>query len=141
MTATNSNSLKLQAPNSFDTKKFELGAGSGLMGTQETGGRFAPTAIRMRALRRASPYPARKDFANFLGITVPRLSNIENGFALSRDAQDRVIAKMPWVSRSWLVDGDEATLTGTALHRLAPLVTEESDTTTPRSRSKGSAGR
>lgn len=112
------------------------------MGTQETGGRFAPTAIRMRAVRRASPYPDRQDFAKFLGITVPRLSNIENGFPLSRDVQDRVIAKMPWVSRSWLMDNDEGSLTGIALQRLAPLVTEESDTTVPRSRARrGVSGR
>lgn len=109
------------------------------MGTQETGGRFAPTAIRMRAIRRASAYPARKDFANFLGITVPSLSNFENGFPISRGVQDRVIAKMPWVTRSWLMDGDEGSLTGVTLQRLAPLVAEESDTTLPRSRSRGSA--
>lgn len=111
------------------------------MGTSETGGRFAPTAIRLRAVRRASPYPWPKDFANFLGITPSRLSNIENGHPLSRDVQNRVIEKMPWVSRSWLVDNDEASLTGTALQRLAPLVAEESDTTMPRSRAKGSASR
>lgn len=137
----NSNYLNLQEPNSFDAKKFELGAKSGPMGRPETGGRFAPTAIRLRAVRRASVYPERKDFADFLGITATRLSNIENGTPLSRDVQDRVIAKMPWVSRSWLVDGDEGSLSGTALQRLAPLVAEESDTTTPRSRSKGVSGR
>jgi hypothetical protein len=141
MTAVNSNSLKLQATNSFVTKKFEFGAVSRSMTGTETGGRFALTAIRMRAVRRASTYPARRDFADFLGITVPRLSNIENGHPLSRDVQDRVITKLPWVSRSWLVDGDEASLTGTALQRLAPLVAEESDITTPRSRSRAAAGR
>lgn len=139
MTATNSNFLKLQAPNSFDTKKFEIEAISGSMSTPETGGRFAPTAIRMRAVRRASAYPLRKDFANFLGITVPSLSNFENGYPISRGVQDRVIAKMPWVTRSWLMDGDEGSLTGATLQRLAPLVAEESDTTLPRSRSRGSA--
>lgn len=106
------------------------------MASQETGGRFAPTAIRLRVARRSSPYPERKDFADFLGITVSRLSNIENGFPLSRDVQDRVIAKLPWISRSWLVDGNEGSLTGSTLQRLAPLVAEESDTTTPRSRSR-----
>jgi len=136
-----SNSLKLQELKSFDTKKFEIGANSQPMGTKETGGRFAKTAIRLRVVRRASPYPDRQAFAKFLGITFPRLSNIENGHPLSRDVQNRVIEKMPWISRSWLVDGDEASLTGATLQRLAPLVTEESDTTTPRSRSKGSAGR
>jgi hypothetical protein len=137
----NSNSLNLQAPNIFDTKKLELGASSIPMAGKESGGRFKPTAIRMRAARRASAYPARQDFAKFLGITTPALSNFENGFPLSSGVQDRVIAKMPWISRSWLVDGDEASLTGATLQRLAPLVAEESDTTTPRSRSKGSSGR
>jgi hypothetical protein len=106
-----------------------------------TGGRFAPTAIRMRAVRRASLYPERQDFAKFLGITVTRLANIENGFPLSRNVQDRVIAKMPWISRSWLMDDNQGTLSAIALQRLAPLVAEESDTTLPRSRSKGVSGR
>lgn len=95
----------------------------------------------MRAVRRASAYPERKDFAAFLGITIPRLSNIENGFPISRDVQNRVIAKLPWVSRDWLIDGQEGGLTVATLHRLAPLVAEESDTTVPRSRSRASASR
>lgn len=105
------------------------------MSGRHSSGRFAPTAIRVRAVRRASPYPDPQAFANFLGITFSRLSNIENGFPLSRDVQDRIIAKMPWVTRSWIVDNDEGSLTGTALQRLAPFVAEESDTTRPRSRS------
>ncbi len=137
----NSKSLNLQGPNIFTTKKIEVGISSPLMAGQESGGRFKPTAIRMRAARRSSPYPARQDFAKFLGITAPALSNFENGFPLSSGVQDRVIAKMPWITRSWLVDGDEASLTGATLQRLAPLVAEESDTTTPRSRSRGSSGR
>jgi len=141
MTSIITNSLKLQPPNSFVTKEFENGAISCSMTGTETGGRFAPTAIRMRAVRRASAYPARKDFANFLGITVPRLSNIENGFPISRDVQNRVTAKLPWVSRDWLIDGLEGGLTVATLQRLAPLVVEESDTTLPRSRSRGSASR
>lgn len=92
-------------------------------------------------MRRASTYPDRKAFAKFLGITPSSLSNFENGYPLSRGIQDTVIAKLPWVSRSWLADNDEASLTGTALQRLAPLVAEESDTTLPRSRSKGKSAR
>jgi hypothetical protein len=141
MTSIISNSLNLQAPNSFDTKKFEIGAACLPMSTTETGGRFAPTAIRMRAVRRASAYPERKDFAGFLGITIPRLSNIENGFPISRDVQDRVIGKLPWVSRDWLVDGNEGGLTVATLQRLAPLVAEESDRTVPRTRSRASGSR
>jgi len=140
-TGSISNFLELQAPNSFDTKKLEIGAGSLPMSTTETGGRFAPTAIRMRAVRRASAHPERKDFAEFLGITVPRLSNIENGFPISRDVQDRVISKLPWVSRDWLLDGNEGGLTVATLQRLAPLAAEESDRTVPRTRSRASASR
>lgn len=135
-----SNFLKLQVPNSFDTKIFEVGAGSPTMSSTETGGRFAPTAIRMRAVRRASAYPTRKAFADFLGITIPRLSNIENGFPISRDVQNRVTTKLPWVSMDWLLYGREGGLTVATLQRLAPLVAEESDTTLPRSRSRGAGG-
>lgn len=106
-----------------------------MIGT-ETSGRFAPTAIRMRAIRRASAYPTRRDFAHFLGITASRLSNIENGFPVSRDVENRLIARMPWVSLDWLRNGKEDLLSGAMLQRLAPLVAEESDTTAPRSRSK-----
>ena len=135
MTSAISNSLKLQGPNSFATKKFEFAPSSIAMSNRQTGGRFAGTAIRMRAVRRASPYPAKQAFADFLGITFSRLSNIENGFPLSRGVQDAVIAKMPWVARSWLMDNDEGSLNGHTLQRLLPLVAEESDTTKPRSRS------
>lgn len=107
----------------------------------ETGGRFAATAIRMRAIRRASAYPDRKDFAEFLGITLSRLSNVENGFPISTDMQNRIVTKMPTISRSYLMDGNEDALTGFTLQKLAPLLAEESDTTAPRSRSKTNSGR
>lgn len=136
-----SNSLNLQASNSFVTKKFELGAMSGPMGSKETGGRFAPTAIRMRVIRRASGRPTPELFCEFLGISRSRLSNVENGTPIGRGLQDIIVAKMPWVSRSYLMDGNEDALTGFTLQKLAPLVAEESDTTAPRSRSKGRSGR
>jgi hypothetical protein len=110
------------------------------MGTQETGGRFAPTAIRLRALRRASAYPERQAFAQFLGITLSRLSNFENGFPISREVENRILSKMPWVSGDWLQRGNEAALTGAVLQRLLPLIAEESDTTLPRSRSRVRSG-
>ena len=111
------------------------------MTTRETGGRFTPTAIRLRAIRRASHVPDRKFFADFLGITVSRLSNFENGFPISRDVQNKIVEKFPWVSRSYLMDGDEASLTGATLQRLIPFVAEESDTTLPRSRAKAGSAR
>jgi hypothetical protein len=98
-------------------------------------GRFAPTAIRLRAIRRSSGHPTQDGFSKFLGIERPRLSNIENGFPIGRPLQDIIVAKLPWVSRSYLMDGNEDALTGFTLQKLRPLLEEESDTTKPRSRS------
>ncbi|MCA6114282.1 hypothetical protein J6524_04975 [Bradyrhizobium sp. WSM 1738] len=105
-----------------------------MAGTKKAG-RFSPTAIRMRAIRRASAHPTPQAFAEFLGITVSRLSNVENGHAISRMLQDIIVQKMPWISRSYLMDGSEDSLTGFTLQKLAPLIAEESDTTAPRKRS------
>lgn len=107
----------------------------------ETGGRFAPTAIRMRAIRKSSAYPDIESFCKFLGINRSRLANVENGHPIGRLLQDIIVAKMPWISRSYLMDGSEDALTGFTLQKLLPLVAEESDTTKPRSRSKASSGR
>lgn len=104
-------------------------------------GRFADTAVRMRAIRRASAYPAPRDFCDFLGISLSRLSNVENGHPIGRQLQDIIVAKIPTISRSYLMDGNEDALTGFTLQKLRPLLAEESDTTRPRSRSRaGSAG-
>jgi hypothetical protein len=135
----NSNFLKPQEPNSFDIKKFESEASSEPMSNRETGGRFAPTAIRLRAIRRASLYPEPTRFCKFLGISFSRLSNVENGTPIGRGLQDIIIAKMPWISRSYLMDGSEDALTGFTLQKLAPLIAEESDTTRPRSRSRSTS--
>lgn len=97
--------------------------------------RFAPTAIRLRAIRRASAYPNPQDFADFLGILPSRLSNVENGDPIGRQLQDIIVKKLPWVKRDYLMDGDESALTVYTLQKLAPLVAEESDTTAPRRRS------
>jgi DNA-binding transcriptional regulator YiaG len=141
MTSTNSNSLKLQDQNSFATKKFEIGAKFRPMTTKDPRGRFAPTSIRMRAIRRASAFPAPKAFADFLGISVSRLSNVETGHPIGRQLQDIIVAKIPFVTRSYLMDGDEESLTVFTLQRLRPLLEEEMDKTRPRSRSRaGSAG-
>lgn len=141
MTAIISNSLKLQAPNLLVTKIFEIGALSRSMTGTESGGRFAATAIRMRAIRRASAFPAPEAFCKFLGITRSRLSNVENGFPISRGLQEIIVKKLPWISRSYLADGHEDALTGFTLQKLAPLLAEESDTTAPRSRSGTRSGR
>ena len=137
----NSRDLKLQESKGFAVKKFEVRTDFRAMTSRETGGRFAPTAIRLRAVRRASHAPERRAFAELLGISVSRLSNYENGFPIPGDIQRKIIEAFPWVSRSFLMDGDERTLTGIWLQRLLPLVAEESDTTLPRSRSSARSSR
>lgn len=104
-------------------------------------GRFAPTAIRMRALRRYSAFPDRLKFAEFIGISINTLSNVENGYPISRDVEAKVISKMPWISGDWLQRGNEAHLTGATRQALAPLIAEESDITAPRSRSRAGSAR
>jgi hypothetical protein len=140
---TNSNYLKLQAPNSFDTKKLEFGASSMPMSKQEKRekrDRSAGTAVRLRAIRKVSPYPTPQAFCKFLGIGTSRLSMVENGSPIGRGLQDIIIAKLPWVSRSYLMDNCEDALTGFWRQRLALAVAEESDTTRPRTRSPSSGG-
>lgn len=124
----------------FDTKKVEATAVFRRMAKRDPRGRFADTAIRLRAIRRASPYPTPALFAEFLGITVPRLSNFENGYPISMDVQNRIVKSMPTINRSYLMDGNEDALTGFTLQKLRPLLAEESDTTRPRSRSKTGSG-
>jgi hypothetical protein len=110
------------------------------MTARHPAGRFAPTAIRLRAIRRSSAHPTPELFCKFLGIERSRLSNLENGHPIGRDMQDRIVTKMPTISRSYLMDGEEDALTGHTLQRLRPLLEEESDTTKPRSRSGSGRG-
>jgi hypothetical protein len=132
-----SNSLKLQEPKKCCTKYFEFGALFHPMTDNVSGGRFAPTAIRMRAIRRASAHPTPEAFCNFLGISRSRLSNVEGGHPIGRQLQDIIVSKLPWISRGYLMDGDESAITSFTAQKLAPLLAEESDTT--RSRSPRSA--
>ena len=137
----NSTSLKLQESKRFAVKKIETIAEFRPMSGKQTGGRFAPSAIRLRAIRRASHAPTRAAFADLVGLTVPNLSNLENGFPIGRVVQDKIVEKLPWVKRGFLMDGDQDQLTVAWLQRLLPLLAEESDTTLPPTRSRGKSGR
>lgn len=76
------------------------------MATPESGGKTAPTAVRMRQLRRASGYADNaKGFAEKLGITPPRLSNFENGLPISIDVAKRICQQVPGMSLDWLYYG------------------------------------
>lgn len=136
----NSDFLKLQATKSYATKIFEFRAGCGSMaGRNPKPKRYVGTAIRLRAIRRSSSHPTPQAFCKFLGIGTSRLSNSENGAPVSRMLQDMIVKKMPWISRSYLMDGDESSMSPAMLQKLAPLIAEESDTTRSRSPRSASA--
>ena len=88
------------------------------MATPETGGRHAPTARRIRQLRTAEEYPTATAFAGKLGITVSRLSNLENGSPLSIDVARRIIRAVPGVTLDWLYEGVEDGLSLSLRRRL-----------------------
>jgi hypothetical protein len=135
-----SNKLIVQVSRKLITKKIDFAAlsppmeqASSAMEPTKKAGRFAPTAIRLRAIRRASPYPTPAAFCKKLGITQSRLANAEGGYPIGRQLQDLIVKHLPWISRSYLMDGDERTVSVFTLEKLAPLIEEESDPSRSRS--------
>lgn len=104
--------------------------------TQETGGKSLPTAKRIRQLREAEAYPTATAFAVKLGITISRLSNLENGYPLSIDVADRLVKTVPGLSLDWLYYGKEDGLSLSLRKRLQEVRgTAAKDGRTTRSRS------
>lgn len=77
------------------------------------------TALRIRQLRAAEGFPTATAFANKIGITPSRLSNLENGLPLSIDVAHKIAAKIHGVSLDWLYYGKEDALPKALLQRLA----------------------
>jgi transcriptional regulator with XRE-family HTH domain len=83
-------------------------------------------AARMRQVRAAYGYAGhggQKLFAEFLGISPQRWSNVENGIAqgLGSELALRLVTKCPGVTLDWLVRGDASTLSQVAMRRLGLL--------------------
>lgn len=106
--------------------------------SNETGGKNSPTAKRLRQLRAAEGYRVAKTFAEHLGITQTRLSNMEAGHPLSIDVAKKLTAKVPGLSLDWLYFGKEEALPLALRQRLAEFGGQEEKATTTESRSKAS---
>lgn len=62
-------------------------------------------AERLKRLRTAFGFATSTGFAAFLGVSVQRYNNFENGSPLSRDAAFRLVQKFPGLSLDWLYFG------------------------------------
>lgn len=106
------------------------------MATPESGGREAPTAVRIRTVRLVEGFPSQKVFADHLGISPSRLANIEAGFPLSIDVAQKLVAKFPMYSLDWLYNGREEALSAATRQSLRQAAGALNATRTP-SRSRG----
>lgn len=62
----------------------------------------APHAQRLRTLQAVLGFETAASFAGFLGISAPRLSNVENGAPLGKDIAFRIAQKVPGMTLDWL---------------------------------------
>lgn len=108
-----------------------------LMTKPESGGKASPTARRIRLLREAEQYPTATAFATKLGITVSRLSNLENGYPLSHDVADRLVRAVPGMSLDWLYYGKEDALPVALRQRLQEALRAEGKSTTSAKAGRG----
>jgi transcriptional regulator with XRE-family HTH domain len=63
------------------------------------------TAARVRTLRKLLGFESATDFADFLGISVTRLHNIEKDSPLSREVAFLIVDKVPGITLDWLYFG------------------------------------
>lgn len=88
------------------------------MAVREKGGKWAPHAVRLRVLRCALFHENSTSFAKRLKVSVPRLSNMENGFPLSIDVANRIRMVAPGITLDWLYHGEERAVPMEMLLRL-----------------------
>lgn len=88
------------------------------MHTKESGGRQSPTAKRLRLLRVAEGGDNSSRWAARMGLTLPQLSNFENGVPLSKVAAIAMATKVPGLTTDWLFMGREEGLSVDLRRRL-----------------------
>lgn len=88
------------------------------MHTKETGGRESPGARRLRLLRMAEGGDNSSTWAKRMGMTLPQLSNYENGVPLSRNAAITMVKRVPGLTTDWLFLGREEGLSVDLRRRL-----------------------
>jgi transcriptional regulator with XRE-family HTH domain len=73
---------------------------------------------RMRAIRTAMGYKEQKTFAEALGITNTRWSNVENGYPVGKDVATTLCRTFPGLDRDYIEDGE---VRGLSMEMLAKL--------------------
>jgi transcriptional regulator with XRE-family HTH domain len=88
------------------------------MHKKESGGRDSPCAQRLRLLRKAEGGENSSRWAARMGMTLPQLSNYENGVPLSRNAAITMAKRVPGLTTDWLFMGREEGLSVDLRRRL-----------------------
>lgn len=88
------------------------------MHQKQAGGRDSPVAKRLRLLRIAEGGDNSTVWSRRVGMTLPQLSNYENGVMLSRDAAIRLATRVPGLTTDWLWLGREEGLSVDLRRRL-----------------------
>lgn len=94
------------------------------MHIKESGGRASPGARRLRLLRKAEGGDNSTIWAKRMGMTLPQLSNYENGVKLSRDAAILMCKRVPGLTMDWLFMGREEGLSVDLRRRLEAAAAE-----------------
>jgi hypothetical protein len=97
------------------------------MHQKDYGGRESPGARRLRLLRRAEGGDNSSTWARRMGMTLPQLSNYENGVPLSRNAAITMARKVPGLTTDWLFLGREEGLSVDLRRRLRDAAEAESE--------------
>src|SRR3954468_21913142 len=74
---------------------------------RESGGRHSPGAKGLRLLRKAEGFDNSSVWARRMGLTLPQLSNFENGVPLSLNAAKSMVRRVPGLTLDWLFFGRE----------------------------------
>ena len=88
----------------IDIVQNNLMAACGPMAVQQNKPR-TPVADRLIRLRKAYGYETTTALAHALGVSVQRVSNVENGKPLGRDLAFLIVKKHPEVTVDWLWNG------------------------------------
>jgi hypothetical protein len=111
----------MQDQNDIDGFKASLTALSAAMAVPKSHGKDSPIAQRAIRLRKAFGYDTATGFAKFLGVSVQRWSNVENGLPLGSQLALIVVRKVPGLTMDWLYLGKPDGLPMALARRLGEL--------------------
>lgn len=94
----------------FSSVQNTWSSSSPLMATENSSGRTAPHAIRLRAVQEWLKVPQDNAFAARLGVSPTRLANVYGGAPLGRIFADIIASKVGGSIPYWVWTGDYAVL-------------------------------